>query len=463
MSKHMMIVGLLLLAAGMLTACSLKPEANVSEEIGSMESDMGETAGGKGLAGLFEVTEDKVSYDAGSAAGEGCVVNAELDIPDAGHAAVYYQEQREMTAGAVKDMAAGIFETGSCQAVKPFAAYNQKELEEAAAGLKEQALAARKQARDEGKTDWMASSRALDSQLVDVRELLDAYEGEPSAWKEDDFYALQDGSRILIYQGLIGEETYFLAAVEKDGQVILYQYKKGESWSQNRDFFGADYEERKIDELNDTLYGKNQCMLDMEEAKQIAESFLERYGLTNMLMMEAKDAVPVSGVYVGYDEEMDLEQESIPSATATAYSFRFVRSYDNVPLEYYDGAQTGYSFDEDGTEDKEPKQEQYHVIVGDEGVLYAEVRTIYDVRETLTEQSTLLTFAQIDNIAKEKLGAIPGEVNRITFCYKNVTFENCIVLMPVWIYSDSFEVDGLTGESRYPILILNAVDGSVVD
>ncbi len=89
---------------------------------------------------------------------------------------------------------------------------------------------------------------------------------------------------------------------------------------------------------------------------------------------------------------------------------------------------------------------------------------MYYVTEELADQTTLLSFEQINNIAKEQLSSISNgeDIDYIDFRYKNVEYDGQIVLMPVWIYSAGKESDIYDGEHRDNILVLNAVDGSVL-
>lgn len=464
MKKYIFSFGMLMLAAGMMTACSTKQDVNVSEELSSIEEESGQPSGGSGLVKLLGVTEDKITYDASGLSGNVCVVNADVDVPDAAHAAIFHQEQKQMTAGAVKDLAAGLFQKDSCQAVKPFAAYTEKELREVKEDLKNQILDIREQARKEGQSDWMAASRKEDYKYMDVQVLLEAYDDEPQAWKEDEFYVRKDGSRILIYQGLIDDETYFFVAVtdEQGSQIKMNLYKEEEPWAQAPSWFGFSYGERNIDELNDTLYGKNQCTLSLEEARQMAETFLERYGLVNMQMVDVKDAVPSTKTFVAFTEETDSDYEdNLNSDIPIGYSFHFVRCYEGVPTEYTGNLETVLVETED---ENKLGDECYQVVVTSEGIACVSIGALYDVTEALTEQSTLLTFEQINNIARELLPTLnyTDEVNRIEFCYKNVKYDGQIVLMPVWIYSHCIESDAWSGETRINLLILNAVDGSEI-
>lgn len=465
MRKYIMILGLLILTAGIMSACGSKQEIDVEDELGSIEGDLSQVSGGRGLVKLLGVKEDKVSYDVSGVSGEGCVVNADVDVPDAEHAAIYHQEMRQMTADAVKDFVIGLFEKGSCQAVKPFAAYKKKELEEAEENLKQQSLAIRKQARDEGRTDWMTPSRVFDYQFGEVQTLLEAYDEDPEVWTEDAFYIQRDGSQILIYQGLIDGKTYFFVAMadEQGSQVKLYLYGQEEPWYQESNLSGGSYDEMLIDEFNDTLYGKNLCTLSVEDAKQMAQTFLERFGLNNMVLVDTKNAVPSSKFHLWHDEEYGLDDEIYEGASDSAvpegYSFHFVRSYEGVPLEYTIEENTWF-LETEG--EKKEKGELYHVVVNDQGVVYLAMEAIYDVKEALAEQAAMLTFEQIDKIAQEKLANIPDEVNLIAFRYKNVEYEGQSVLMPVWIYSNSYRIDSVSGDMRYPVLILNAVDGSEI-
>lgn len=457
--RHICTVGLLMLAAGLLAACDKKPEANVSEEMNSIENEQdGEEGEMGGLAKLLGVTSDKITYTV-----DNISVDAAVDIPDVPKAAVYHQVLRPMSANEVKNVAAGLFDAGSMKPVRPFAAYSESELMEAEQELKEQALAARKEARDAGRSDWKDASFVFDYWLNDVRQLLDGYDKAPETWEENAFYSvLNDWKKILIYEGTINGLTYFLMAVEQEKTVNLYLYKEGEPWSQIKDFYHEDWSERTRNDINDITYGKNQCSMTLEEAKKTAEGFLEKYGFQDMLMAEGKDAYFQSAVFINYDEEAGEESEDEAATdTATSYSFHFVRSYEGIPVDYRDNVQLlgGSPMDV-----YEGPLETYRVIVNDDGVCYMEIGAMYQVTEALTDDSALLSFEQINNIAKEQLPQTGREeqINQIDFRYRNLEYDGELVLMPVWIYSHSSEMTTWMGESRDNILVLNAVDGSVV-
>lgn len=454
MKKHIYMTILFVLVTGLVSACGTKHRENVSEEMSSIEK--GQTEEGGSLASLLGVTSDTISYET-----ESCSVNAAVDIPDVPKAAIYCQERQEMSAEGIKKIATGLFDAGTLESVRPFAAYSQDELMEAKQNFETQALEARKQARDEGKADWKAWSQSFDYQYHDVRQLLEDYNGEPDVWQENTFYKQKNGLNILIYQGSISGEGYFLIALGREEGIKLYLYKQGEPWAQTIDLFEQSWQERAMDELNDIVSGKNQCVMSLEDAKNAAEAFLEKYGFTDMVMTEVKDAIPQCDVYVNYDGEAEIsDTEDEGNDIPTGYSFYFVRSYGGIPVEYRDNVVVtgGNSFNT-----FETQGESYHVVVNDAGVVYMAIGEMYYVTEALTDQSTLMSFEQINRIAKEQLSltSYGGEINHIDFRYKNMEYDGQIVLMPVWIYSASMNGDIWMGERRNNILVLNAVDGSV--
>ena len=127
--------------------------------------------------------------------------------------------------------------------------------------------------------------------------------------------------------------------------------------------------------------------------------------------------------------------------------------------------------------------ERFYIDVGDDGVYCIQHETPLAVGETISAQTNLLPFSEIQAIIKKML---PIMYENETDDYDGMSFEKHIdrvelglwrvreqdridrgLLVPVWaIYAITAEIDSYNNfawRSYEPILLINAVDGSVID
>lgn len=223
--------------------------------------------------------------------------------------------------------------------------------------------------------------------------------------------------------------------------------------------------------------------ISMAEAKEQAEAFLSRLGITGMALA-AVGSMP----YVS-DEEIlkgNLTAPNLPQC----YVLRYTREVDGVLTNYVNSG--GFRL-YGGTGDQSWKGEWINLLVSDDGVLNFFWQSPLAVGEKLSENAPLLPFSQIKNgFIKQAKASLPQSddpsvlsrklrISKIVLGYARVPAPDNQgegLLVPVWDfygsysqkYADTVE-DGSLDENHekeeqvfcHSFLTLNAIDGSVVE
>lgn len=207
------------------------------------------------------------------------------------------------------------------------------------------------------------------------------------------------------------------------------------------------------------------------QARRQAETLLKDCGVEDMVL---------DGVYLmtnreilypdWYDAEY-LEQQRTKSEHQV-YVIRFLRSVAGVPVESY------YGFSQITVDDSgygpEWSYETLEIAVDDEGIQGVHWEGPLTVESIVTDHAALLPFSEIKDISEKMLpviyanyGAESGytiEITNVRLCLWRIFDKNSFtrgILAPVWCFYGT--QNGYSGRGFHPILILNAVDGTVID
>lgn len=207
------------------------------------------------------------------------------------------------------------------------------------------------------------------------------------------------------------------------------------------------------------------------EARQQAEALTANCGVTDMA---------VDGVYLLTDrqnvpaewwEEDDLE-ELRAREEHQVYVVRFLRQLAGVPVESYYGI-SQVKLDNSGY-GPEWMYEVLEVAVDDAGVQTVDWTGPLAVESVVTDRAALLSFSEIREIFEKMIPVIYAnygvdldwqiEVTEMRLCLWRIFDKDSYtrgILAPVWCFYGY--LNGERRSSFQPILILNAVDGSVID
>ena len=207
------------------------------------------------------------------------------------------------------------------------------------------------------------------------------------------------------------------------------------------------------------------------EARKQAETLITQCGVENMT---------VDGVYLLTNQQplypdwvpadYLAEQRALPEHQA--YAVRFLRKVAGVPVESFFGI-SQVKVDDSGY-GPQWYYEVLEVAVDDEGIQAVHWTGPLEVESIITDQAALLPFSQIQEIFEKMMPVVYAnygmnsdfliEVNEVRLCLWRIFDKDSYtrgILAPVWCFYGS--LNGLRGTEFLPILILNAVDGSVID
>lgn len=207
------------------------------------------------------------------------------------------------------------------------------------------------------------------------------------------------------------------------------------------------------------------------DARQQAEAVLRECGVTDMavdgvyLTTDRQD-IPAEWVEPEYLEEMRAKEEH------QAYVIRFLRQVTGVPVESYYGI-SQVRIDDSGY-GPEWMYEVLEVAVDDGGILTVEWTGPLAVESFITEKAALLPFEDVRSIFEKMLPVVYAnygadrdwdiEIGEVRLCLWRIFDKNSFtrgILVPAWCFYGA--VDGRPATNFQPLLIVNGVDGSVID
>lgn len=204
-------------------------------------------------------------------------------------------------------------------------------------------------------------------------------------------------------------------------------------------------------------------------AREQAEALLRECGVTEMRF----DSIALfTNRQLVSPEWQDAEEAYASySPERQAYSVRFLREVNGVPVEGYFGSSQSVI---DGAEyGREWSYEVLEIAVDDSGILSVEWVGPLKPAEVETDHAALLPFSEIDAIFRKMLPIKYFSINsdidfsiridRVRLCLWRIIDKDSYtrgILAPVWCFYGS--VNSRKTE-RQPLLIVNAVDGSIID
>jgi hypothetical protein len=242
---------------------------------------------------------------------------------------------------------------------------------------------------------------------------------------------------------------------------------------------GSYYSEDRWREMSD---GSNQAAADelaypamtMEQAKAVADQFLGQIGIDYLECAFAEKVIGgSSSEYAGGIKTGNILK---------AYRLQYVRKMQGVPLTYTNV--------ESAWEDTDTSSvwvwdyEKMTFIIDDSGIVEIEWDAPYQIKETLTENTNMLSFSEIQDVFR-KMSIINNaeyletgaelDISEVRLGLARITEQNQLssgLLVPVWDFFGTlttyYEEDGVLKpytrkEAGESFLTVNAIDGSVID
>ena len=210
-----------------------------------------------------------------------------------------------------------------------------------------------------------------------------------------------------------------------------------------------------------------------EQARYTASQALRELGLKDMTLAYCSE------VWGGTFIENGVAQGR------HAYSLEYVRQVNGVPITYSEfGIETGSLVEtDDGGYAAQWPYERVHFIIDDTGIDEFIWESPYDLAETVTEHSAIMSFNKIQSVFERMMpitNAYTGnqgtkitfDITRVQFGLMRITEKDSTdtaLLIPVWDFFGTYTVDDGTGklsvnkDINTSRLTINAIDGSVVD
>ena len=217
-----------------------------------------------------------------------------------------------------------------------------------------------------------------------------------------------------------------------------------------------------------------------KDARESAEALLKQCGISDL-------AVDTVILYTNrekvYPEWQDAE-EAYKRYTheRQAYTVRFLRQVNGAPVEStFGGSQVTSGDEETGGYGIEWAYEKLEIAVDDAGIVSLQWEGPLHVEEVVTDDAALLPFDRVTDILEKMLPihylTINEELTRTVYltdarlCLWRVLDKDSYtrgILVPVWcfygeIVSDGDALNANTVRDNDPLLIINAVDGSLID
>ena len=214
----------------------------------------------------------------------------------------------------------------------------------------------------------------------------------------------------------------------------------------------------------------------IEDAQAYAEQLLADIGITDFACVVARIAPLIPRFF---DEQQDV--------CPCAYELLFTRQVAGVNVTYNDVTDSGGRLYRD-TPDYTPSwgYERIQLLVDDAGVLYMAYPPLYEVTEIVTERAEILSLeeavASFERMIGYQYAAYEtGEeelcddaylcIDEIRLGLTRIAEKNAQqqgYLVPSWTFFGSYDLDGFwpDGEGHHgteAILIVNALDGSIID
>ncbi|MCM1272045.1 MAG: DUF6034 family protein [Clostridium sp.] len=439
--KPMMILGM----AVLLTGCGKAKQDDIAEELkgnAGIEASAENTEGTERNTDPDEVP-DTISYVV-EGNGNTVKIDAKVYADGYGSVPVFAVKRSEDKDEWVAGYAQKIFDGGEYDNIKPYGLQSMEEIQSELEFYRECAANGYNEAawqvdRMEYLLDNYNASDYVEypsDKLVYTREYVD---------REEDNITLKstvnEASLRGYVDGRIWEMNYADGTYEDlwDGAVVAYEY--------------APCLEAHCMEETDYVYGlsdisqtflQNKC--SQTDAEKQAEEFLEQLGFENMELLHIA--------------QIDRRTEQ-DDAYTDGYLMIYGMEQDGTHLLFAHSA--GKTIMDFATHNW-AMQPYVEVCVNENGVNGIRIMGNYEKQEMMTGEAVMLTFEQVNEVAKERFtellnGNMSYTIDTIEFGYAYITYDGfSYAIVPVWCY-----YTGDRNENRREeIVTINALDGAII-
>lgn len=369
----------------------------------------------------------------------------------------------------IKNYAEAVFDKGSVEYVLPFWCWSMDDLMEEEAKVKEQI-------KELGFTEETVANHPeygyLEIKLLDLQFSIQSHDDSKVLENDGSFQwiSAEDGRMTCQAKGTINGQEYGMLA-QKGGEDLRYSLNifqvKGEYYPEDdRGGFTIPDDTAWLSP-DSPLYKDNECELSEQEAINQAQDFINQMGIQDVAVSGVYQAlrymyntdengnVDVSRASNGYFVYFGRALQGCTTPSIKAYTT--VSCYDMIMTENEGG---GFSY---GMGDLHYGYECIGALVTDNGIEEFCYLNPMEVSEELTEQSKVMEFKKIYEIAKEycETHKMNCEIDTIRLCLGRVKYEDSYALLPVWSFEYNVAFDSV---EWYPqAVLINAIDGSLID
>jgi len=461
--RKRLFVGLMILIFS-LTGCNNKEEQEIDEKLSSLHSS--ESIAGEENDSSDEIYSmpESVSYEASSQLNSGMVieVDAKVSATQTDDISVYSLSYTPMDDSYVRGYADKLFDNGEYTVVKPYEVSSLEELNDErnyymdiwsyyggvdGAGEKQHY----------GVYSPISIGPEQNITMID-QQVSEFQESNVAEYKEDQILyeeSYQDFDESGNIAGeLIAKKGKLRGTVDGD-EWELRAYGTNENNMHDYDVMimykvYTDTEITQCVGVNDfstSCYGNN--LLDIDAARADTEEFLKKLGFDKI------DNIQTLQLVTNVDDK----------EVNDGYRFIFAPRYDSLPVAFLNN---NYVLDTPtyakvyGLE-QACFQEYIHVNITSEGILEVSFYKGYDEPVELTDDAELLSFEDVDIIAKKYM----EESFPFVLTISNIELEYVITyygeedyaLVPVWLYSTEVDMGGWDSSC----FGVNALDGSIIE
>ncbi len=343
--------------------------------------------------------------------------------------------------------------------------------------------------REAGNLDKYSSFEEMDAAISELLAEAATKSAEPVFFPESPMDVMQTGEKLHDTNMYNCYEGYVTFYGWSDQETVYKMGLNVTSVGGNR--FTRDIEMN--DELNDYQNSVNPLNIylpaiergefrvqlperSIEDAQAYAEQLLDELGITDFTCVVARIAPLIPRFF---DEQQDV--------CPCAYELLFTRQVAGVNVTYNDVTDSGGRLYRD-TPDYTPSwgYERIQLLVDDAGVLYMAYPPLYEVTEIVTERAEILSLEEAVASFEQMIGYQyaayeTGQrelcddaylcIDEIRLGLTRIVEKNAQqqgYLVPSWTFFGSYDLDGFwpDGEGHHgteAILIVNALDGSIID
>lgn len=443
-SAALMLTGAMLLGT-FVSGCGKKEiDYNLNDNQGDKQ---GSTEGG--LAGRLGIPEScDVSFDTGSSGLQSITAADDaIEIPNTDGMSVCYYEQlqidnayKQQLVETFLDKEQGIYERDAEHRIKSEIEAEIESVKQNQANMAEQ-----------GYTDsW------YDEYIAELEtELQTAPDEYPAAgdYSGSSFIGMMDG-REYEFEIDEGEAGFGISAALRLEDVSGY-----------RPYEGADHVVFVNGPSAEDFTENNLCQITQEEACDVAGDFLNRFGITDMVL---------SAVSVVEWEYFNQDYSEMLATEYDGYFIEFSRAVNNTPVYQAEIYDLDFLIMEDAWINM--PLESFSIYVNDNGVFLAYWTALFEAAGEEETNAELMSWDEMIEAVNANIAAYyekyPSNFKKIKFndvrlSYYPVVDEDkghSYKFIPVWVFSEYVELID-SDESKCPsqLLIVNAMDGTIID